>query len=273
MAAGTRPFVFCASLADVFDNQVDPEWRADLFELIRTTPQLVWLLLTKRPQNIVDMVKASGAIAGNGTRYVPGNCALGTTIEDQKRADINVPALLRAKCECGPAFVFVSCEPLLEAVDLRPWQPHLDNDPNDPRMVLAEKVVEGGIDLEQQTLDWVIAGGETDQGKHEARPTQADWFRALRDQCVAAGVPFHFKQWGEWTPGENVERTRGTCAGATWFDDRWIFEKVYLSDTDGHVDDEPDVYRVGKKAAGRLLDGVEHNGMPKISREETSHGV
>jgi protein gp37 len=190
MAAGTRPFVFCASLADVFDNQVDPEWRADLFELIRTTPQLVWLLLTKRPQNIVDMVKASGAIAGNGTRYVPGNCALGTTIEDQKRADINVPALLRAKCECGPAFVFVSCEPLLEAVDLEADAGafgtlvfRLPNDRPDihgrsakaPRSAMRFDRLGGSDDVEKGRLDWVIAGGETDQGEHKARPTHPDW--------------------------------------------------------------------------------------------------
>jgi protein gp37 len=256
--AGTRPRVFCASLADVFDNQVPPEWRADLFELIRVTPNLVWLLLTKRPQNIVKMVHASGAIAGNGTRYLPRNAALGTTIEDQTRADINVPALLDAKYNCFPAFVFVSCEPLLGAIDLRricllPQKPgsiragiHID--------ALSGRYCESGLrytgpwdirgpappaDAPAVVIDWVIAGGETDQGKHKARPSQVAWFRSLRDQCKASGTEFHFKQWGEYGPS-----TSG----------------CYSPD----LDFVP-VERFGKKVTGRILDNREHNGFPELA--------
>lgn len=224
-AAGTRPRVFCASLADVFDNQVQPEWRADLFDLIRITPNLTWLLLTKRPQNIVKMVHASGAIAGNGTRYLPRNAALGTTIEDQTRADINVPHLVQAKEQCGPAFIFTSCEPLLSAIDLRPWLP---------------------------AIDWVIAGGETDQGQHKARQSHIDWFRSLRDQCAGTGVAFHFKQWGEWIseyrPGTSVDLRHLPKNQAVGWGDGATTHTLYT--------------RVGKKAAGRLLDGIEHDGFP-----------
>lgn len=229
--AVTRPRVFCASLADVFDNQVLPEWREDLFELIAATPNLIWLLLTKRPQNIVKMVRASGAIAGNGTRYLPRNAALGTTIEDQERANINVPHLLNAKVMCGPAFVFLSCEPLLGPIDL---------------VAGGESTEVGyidwlrgfdGADPKIPGIDWVIAGGETDQGKHKARPVNPDWIRSLRDQCKAASVAFHFKQWGEYAPNW-LNDENGKIAGSEWID------------------------RMGKKLAGRLLDGVEHNGFP-----------
>lgn len=200
-AAGTRPRVFCASLADVFDNQVPPEWRADLFELIRITPHLVWLLLTKRPQNIVKMVHQSGAVAGNGTLYLPRNAALGTTIEDQTRADINVPHLVLAKALCGPAFIFVSVEPMLGPVDLTCilWPA------SHARFPESDDISDGFdalrfVNQDQGVIDWVIAGGETDQGKHKARPSQVAWFRSLRDQCKAAGTAFHFKQWGEYGP-------------------------------------------------------------------------
>lgn len=214
-AAGTRPRVF-PSLCDPFDNQVPPEWRADLFELIAATPHLIWLLLTKRPQNIVAMVHSSGAIAGNGTRYLPRNAALGTTCEDQERADRNLTELLRAAVETGPAFTFGSFEPLLGPIDISLYL----------RTVPA--------------LNWAIAGGETDQGKHKARPSQVAWFRSLRDQCKATGTEFHFKQWGEYGPS-----------------------------TSGCYSPDPDfvpVERFGKKVTGRILDNREHNGFPELVR-------
>lgn len=244
--AGTRPRVFCASLADVFDNQVPPAWREDLFELIRVTPYLTWLLLTKRPQNIVRMVRASGAIAGNGTRYMPGNAALGTTCEDQRRADINLPALRHAKEQCGPAYTFASCEPLLGPLDVRAW--------------LAD-------------LDGVIAGGETDQGTHRARPTHPDWVRSLRDQCSDASKAFHLKQWGEWLPwnqfcgagiSDDPERTRFDTR--EWYDATWqdAGRPMWWDSADGNIDDDQCVGRVGKRRAGRLLDGVLHDAMPEV---------
>lgn len=209
-AAGTRPFVFCSSLADVFDNQVPTEWRRDLFDLIRATPNLVWLLLTKRPQLIVKLSEAAGGL--------PSNAAIGTTIEDQIRADINEPALVNAAAATNPLFTFVSIEPMLGSVRLRHLYP------------IGE---EGFIDTPR--IDWVIAGGETDQGGHKARPSSRRWFRALRDQCAAAGVPFHFKQWGEFIPDDPAPDGSHTA-----------------------------MRRVGKHRAGRLLDGVEHNARPEV---------
>ncbi len=159
-ASGTRPFVFVASLADVFDNAVDPAWRADLFELIRATPHLVYLLLTKRPQNIAKMVAAAGSL--------PSNVALGASAGTQVEVERNGATMTRLKSEMSPLFVFLSVEPLLEAVD----------------MTRLEAFAQ---------LDWVIVGGESGR---KARPMELNWARTIRDQCQAAGVMFNFKQVG-----------------------------------------------------------------------------
>lgn len=156
-AAGIRERVFCASLADVFDNQVPTRWRDDLWHLIDQTPHLDWMLLTKRPENIAKMLPtpAIGAPAwGEGWP----NVWLGTTVEDRARLR-RIEALRRVPARMR----FLSCEPLLE--DL------------------------GAIDL--LGIDLVIGGGESG-GK--ARPTMLPWARSLRDQCAAAGVAFFLKQ-------------------------------------------------------------------------------
>lgn len=219
---GTRPFVFCASLADVFDNQVPKEWRQDLLALISETPNLVWLLLTKRPQNIVRMADDCGAI------YWPRNAAIGTTVEDQKRADMNVPALLNAKAKLDPAFAFLSCEPLLGPIDLLPWI---------------------------YNIDWVITGGETDQGGHQSRPTHPEWFRSLRDQCAAAGAPYHHKQNGEWSA---LQANDGF-----WPTDAMTL--IRMNESGERTDDGWPMQKVGKKHSGRLLDGVTHDAFPEVA--------
>lgn len=111
-----------------------------------------------------------------------------------------------------------------------------------------------------EALDWIIVGGESGP---RARPMHPEWARDLRDQCAAAGVPFLFKQWGEWTPGENVAKRIGVVQSATWFDGKWLIGTEDLAIEDGHIDDEPDLFRIGKKAAGRLLDGRTHDAFPK----------
>lgn len=248
---GRRQRVFCASLADVFDNEVPAEWRHDLFRLILDTPHLDWLLLTKRIGNVPKM------LAADQWEHL-GNVWLGATIVNQEEADRDIPKLLAT-----PAAVrFLSMEPLLGPVDLTDLvkkegscEHHFsaldcDVDPADDEW-------NGAI------VDWVIVGGESGPN---ARPMHPDWARGLRDQCAAAGVPFHFKQWGEWTPGENVERVRGTVDTALLFDDEWQIRPLNLATDAGHIDDQPDLYRVGKKAAGRLLDGVTHDGFPECSQ-------
>ena len=156
-------------MADVFEDRRELiPWRERLWPLIEKTEHLDWLLLTKRP----DMVGHSTPWGSNW----PNNVWLGTTAENQFWAKKRIPALA-----ANPAKVrFLSCEPLLGALDLEDW---LGRDVN-----------------------WVIAGGESG-GK--ARPTDPAWVRSLRDQCLKSRVPFHFKQWGNWAPiNAAAERAR-----------------------------------------------------------------
>ncbi len=181
-AAPARRRVFCASLADVFDNEVDIIWLADLLQLIWLTPNLDWLLLTKRIGNALPRVQeaakrkeAYGMAATWLHGTPPENVWLGATVVNQEEADRDIPKLLDT-----PARVrFLSMEPLLGSVDIRPFMPNeLWND------IPSWK---------QPELDWVIAGGESGPG---ARPSQLQWFRSIVKQCRAAGVPVMMKQLG-----------------------------------------------------------------------------
>jgi protein gp37 len=251
---GVRRRVFCASLADVFDNEVEPAWRADLLMLIRATPNLDWLLLTKRIGNVTrllqeaqDLLRAQDRLDGwdwlndwtSGSS--PANVWLGATIVNQEEADRDVPKLLAT-----PARVrFLSMEPLLGPVSSRrEW---LDGTYQGAEYADFFGGKHHRIEYGPR-LSWVIAGGES--GPH-ARPMHPDWDRSLRDQCAAAGVPFLFKQWGEWAPWARVpEDTSRLRAGDSF---------SWLPDGRGAWS-----YRVGKKAAGRLLDGVTHDAFPEV---------
>lgn len=225
-----RPRVFCASLADWLDDEVPIEWLADLLGLIHATPSLDWLLLTKRPQNFHSRIEAALEPASwpGRSRYVrdwlqgtpPANVWIGTTVEDQQRADERIPALLEIP---APAR-FLSCEPLLGPVDIT----HIrkGDDQWFPR----------------QHIQWVICGGESGP---KARPMHVNWARSLRDQCATGGVPFFFKQWGEWHPlCQGGQAIGGTSTSRYYFDDGYTHAWL------------------GKKMAGRLLDGREHNEFP-----------
>jgi len=245
-AHGRRQQVFCASLADVFDNEVDSAWRDDLFALIASTPNLDWLLLTKRIGNVGNMLP----VPFDFDKHYP-NVWLGATIVNQAEADRDIPKLLAVPA----AQRFLSMEPLLGPVDLTNVSP-----PTVEGQIWhgIDTITSANRDL-RGCIDWVIVGGESGPN---ARPMHPDWARSLRDQCQAAGVPFLFKQWGEWTPGENVERQRGTIPIASLWNNEWQVSNLNLATDDGHVDDEPDLYRVGKKEAGRHLDGRTWDGVP-----------
>jgi protein gp37 len=253
--AGKRARVFCCSLADVFDNQAEPQWRADLFSLIRATPWLEWQLLTKRPQNILKMVKAAGGL--------PRNAALGATTENQTEADRRIPRLIEAAALLRPLYTFISAEPLLGPLHLGylGWPSGETRKRDGYNALIGCRYENGEIAERLPKLDWVICGGESG-GK--ARPMHPGWARSLYLQCKAAGVPFLFKQWGEWTPGENVKRQHGSVWVADWFAGRWSFARENLANNEGHVDDQPDLYRVGKKEAGRALDGLTHDCFPEV---------
>lgn len=259
-----RRRVFCASLADVFDNEVPWQWRADLLQLIDLTPEIDWLLLTKRIGNVEPMLSRLMPEAswldeltnpvGNAEPMLRGplragvttvldlwprpNVWLGITVCNQAEADRDIPKLLRA-----PAKVrFVSIEPMLGPVNnIRAKLAKLYRDSTGPA----------------RGIDWVICGGESGP---DARPMHPDWPRAMRDQCAIAGVPFFFKQWGEWAPRgpesmgyplvNDVPRVRLTDRGHNGQD---------LAARGGN-----DVWmqRSGVKANGTLLDGVEHQAWP-----------
>jgi protein gp37 len=152
-----RPRVFCASLADVFDNEVDPSWRRDLFALIEATPSLVWLLLTKRIGNVEKMTDPA---AGNPT--LPRNAAIGATLANQEEYDRDRMKLASVKQSCGPLFTFASIEPML-----------------------------GPIILDKNAPDWIICGGESGKG---ARLMDPQWARDLRDGAARFGRKFFMKQ-------------------------------------------------------------------------------
>lgn len=170
--AGVRRRVFCASMADVFEDRDDlMDERRRLFDLIDETRGLDWLLLTKRPENIARLMPKFW----NGCDWP--NVWLGTTAENQQYANERIPHLLKAQAVVR----FVSVEPMLGPLDLERGG------------FTLLRPVKSPSGTRWPGLNWIIAGGES--GAH-CRPSEPDWFRSLRDQCVDAGVAFHFKQWG-----------------------------------------------------------------------------
>lgn len=189
-----RPRVFCASLADWLDDEVPIEWLADLLTLIHNTPHLDWQLLTKRPQNWRDRihqayahlskVSLDGVLLADAYNWLKAtprpnnrfmnNVWIGTTVEDQTRANERIQDLLKI-----PARVrFLSCEPLLGPIDFR-------------LVPGFNKVGSAGLDLIRNL--WIICGGESGSG---ARPMRTEWAESLAEQCIHAGIPFFMKQLG-----------------------------------------------------------------------------
>jgi protein gp37 len=177
-------------MADVFEDRSDlVRERARLFELMDRTPYLDWLLLTKRPENIARL---AGQLYGSSGFYdfagsMP-NVWLGVTVEDQEQANKRIPLL----AEISATVRFLSCEPLLGPVDLAY-----------AAFMFADSL--GSL----AGIDWVICGGESGP---RCRPMQPVWALWMRDQCVAAGVPFFFKQWG----GRLAKRNGRELDGQTW---------------------------------------------------------
>ena len=253
--------VFVNSLSDLFNEEIPAAFIADVFATMALAARHTFQVLTKRPERMRAWVAGEGRRevvlamrrkidpARNGwAHFSPGtvrhacwidswaekaawplpNVWLGTSVEDQRAADERIPHLLAV-----PAAVrFLSCEPLLGAVDFG------------------------------QKIDWVICGGESDTDGKSARPMHPDWARSLRDQCAAARVPFFFKQWGEHAPHWHLH---GAPVIAQSFDPdfaRKVREKEVLFGST-----EEAMVRVGKKRAGRLLDGREWNEMPATAKE------
>lgn len=235
--------VFVNSMSDLFHEKLSDIAIDRIWEVMLACPQHTFQILTKRAERMMEYL--SGETAGGRAHHhnPPGWIWLGVSVENQQVAEERIPHLL-----ASPAAVrFLSCEPLLGPIDLRAI----------PRCLNDNKPTQKQIDSPQGLhyvrrgapgIDWVIVGGESGPG---ARPVHIDWVRSLRDQCVEAGVSFFFKQWGEYAP----EKCR------------------FCADPDGPHSSLRDctcgaekMARVGKKAAGRSLDGDEWSEFPEVSR-------
>lgn len=279
--------IFVCAHGDLFHESVPDEWIDRVFAVMALAPQHTFQVLTKRPERARRYFSAvsagdGGALAAQsriqlavgsehgaeqleGWRWPLPNVWLGTSVEDQAAADKRIPELLAT-----PAAVrFISAEPLLGPIDLLRFgmavHHHPGNDVSDPAVQALVRAVRKKFAAERGkgTLDWVIVGGESGP---QARPMDPEWVRSLRDQCGPAGVPFFFKQWGAWAPAENATGPSAPIERGAWAngDGSWRFRDVSRRESEGmRADEAPDLWRLGKKAAGRLLDGVTHSAMPE----------
>jgi len=264
--AGRREKVFCASLADVFDHEAPVFARRSLWQIIRSTSDILdWQLVTKRPHRIELVMREDGL---EPEFFLDNRVWLITSTESQEWFDKRVPVLLKI-----PAAVHgISAEPLLGAIDARKYLrpnpcPVCNGFPSIP--VPGENggykpcpacLLSNNGQGYTNSLVWVIAGGESQSG---ARPMHPDWSRSLRDQCLEAGVPFFFKQWGEW-----IEIGTGETHAV-------LDSKKRLISLDGHVpefvkDMRPDsqyrlITQIGTKTSGSTLDGQEWKQFPKVA--------
>ena len=282
--------IFVCSMTDLFASFVPDVMIDRVFAVMALCPQHILQVLTKRSERMraylsdpntpgriaricVDLWIAKVVEPDNNwpvdsvgpadlpddlvMRFWPlPNVWLGVSAEDQATADARVPELLATPA----AIRFVSAEPLLGPIDftrivttdeiLGHREPRLYEHGGAASGLCREPITTG-------RLNWIIVGGESGPG---ARPMHPDWARLIRDQCAAAGVAFFFKQWGAWSPAidpHGFVRSEGhSSQGAIFEDGAWT--RFPRGDRHG------DVYRVGKKLAGRLLDGVTHDGMPEV---------
>jgi protein gp37 len=236
--------IFLGSMTDFFheDGQETTDELIQLLGLISAWPEHTFCVLTKRPKLMRNFFQW---IDSGEDEYFYPNLWLGITVCNQYEADAKIPILL----EIPAAKCFVSIEPMLGPVDLRKY---IDRKDEILQMMDGVLRIMDGPAPDQNpagvyispSLDWVICGGETGSG---ARPMCPEWVRGLRDQCQGAGVPFFFKSWGEWGP-DMVAPVSDSY--------RW---PIYPDEPKGGRWS----YRVGKKRAGRLLDGREWNEAPQ----------
>ncbi len=228
--------VFVCSMSDLFHPDVPFEFIAEVFTVMGQATQHTYQVLTKRPELMTDFQLWNLGWPVDGYEYSPEremketwpNIWLGTSVEDQATADERIPYLLR----CPASVRFVSYEPALGPVRFRTG-------------IYSRLGDEAPRGTSLDGIHWMIAGGESGPG---ARPAHPDWFRSIRDQCQAAGVPFFFKQWGAWrqlnvSDMMELKHRRSPQGLHSW--------------GDGFVS-----IRVGKKAAGRDLDGRTWDEMP-----------
>jgi protein gp37 len=254
---GVRERVFCASMADVFDKNAPEGARERLWQLIKDTPHLDWLLLTKRIGNAKTMLPDDW---GNG--YL--NVWMVISVVNQEEANRDIPKLLSTPA----AIRGLSLEPLLGAIELfqsvsckwcRGMGYSLHGPDEIPCSACDGFEANPVEELMNSGIDWVIVGGESGSN---ARPMHPDWVRSLREQCKWAVIPFFFKQYGEWEvhSHENGHFNSDMLTnGAVWLD---IDGKTQSHSSHGLSDGAFAMIKVGKHKAGRLLDGVTHDEYP-----------
>lgn len=248
--------VFVNSMSDLFHHKVSFEFIKNVFITMALTPQHTYIILTKRPHIMKQFFEELNinelwyAARSNALRkgldmfdktfpFPLPNVWLGVSCENQETADERIPLLLQVPA----AIKFLSCEPLLGMLNITNY--------------LYEDLL-----CPSNKIHWVITGGESG---YNARPMHPDWARFLRDQCKAADVPFFFKQWGEWLPikfKDNVPSKICKQIGRftschLWIKGENVNEEIYPNAVN--------MVKVGKKQAGRLLDGVEHNEFPNLA--------
>lgn len=244
-----KPTVY-AVWNDWAHEALDHVFRRRMVRVAEDCPQHTILALTKRPSVALDFFQFMTRVEPAGFRF-PDNWWTGITICNQPEADINIPKILQV-----PGKKFLSIEPMLGAINLRPWMGNVgkildpDGDPESSPGGRYDSFLRRWVGDDQPEFDAVILGGETGSG---ARPMHPDWVRSVRDQCAAAGVPFFFKGWGEWAPSQ-LQMVEG-C----------------VNHTNGHYWYEFDPSCKGKmkklgRKCGRLLDGRTHDDLPWVTK-------
>lgn len=251
--------VFVNSMGDLFHEAVDEKFIAKVFAIMDLAKQHTYCILTKRPGRAFQLLTdedfqfhvgwfQSQAVREFGLPkpeqvgpWPLRNVWLGVSVENQEAADERIPLLLQT-----PAAVrFISAEPLLGPVDLELYLPYHNHPLKDEWHRNGYHIRRLNIGITEGTLDWIICGGETGPG---ARPMHPDWARILRDQAVTAGVPFFFKSWGEWVPYRDNGPLPPECSYVSYDG------QIRPGDAED-LDTDACMGRVGKKRAGRLLDG------------------
>lgn len=238
-----RPrMVFVNSMSDLFHENVPIKFMSKVFEVMSMTPQHTYQILTKRPKRMKTFVTAwiggyhhdesKGLV--DGCRMPLKNVWLGVSVEDQKTADERIPILLNTPS----AIRWVSAEPLLGPIE---------------NMIGLHPDYETG-------LHWVVVGGESGRKDQQVRPMHPDWPISLRDQCVQAHIPYFFKQWGEYLPLIEIQQRANKNLD--------FFSLTHDPKILSFENQSMEFWRVGKKAAGRILEGRQWNDYPNLKGSE-----
>jgi protein gp37 len=259
--------IFVNSMSDLFHDKISADFIAQVFGVMAASPVHTFQVLTKRHGRLksllnepgfaevaFDHARAYGYAKYDQNRTMEGfwplrNVWLGVSVEDQRWADIRIPALL----DTPAAVRWISAEPLLGPVDLASYLPVAEGEICKAHWSWMCGVGRTGR-CQSERLRWVVAGGESGPG---ARPMHPDWARSLRAQCQQAGVPYLFKQWGAWVPTDGTRQYPYGPGGLAWI----------LPDGSRAEPGAPGgvwMRRAGKTPAGRELDGATHDEYPAV---------